>query len=216
MPESTASPARICQLDDGYSREARMLLYHAYRHEPTFAYLFEAPRPGYERRLRAMVRERVRQHFYMQLPAIGLLLEDRLIGIALIVPPHRRLGVTDSWAWRLRMMLGTGLRCTRRYLDYQAALATCLPTEQVHVLPLLGIDPQFQGQRHGEQLLQAVRDWCAEDPNTQGMVLNTSNEHYLAFYQHQGYEEIGEIAVGPIRERVFFHPGPASSRMAMV
>lgn len=144
MPETTAAPARVCLLDDGYSREARSLLYNAYRHEPTFAYIFEAQRPGYERRLRVMVREWVRQHFYLQLPAIGLLVEDRLIALALIVPPQRRLGVADSWAWRLRMMLGTGLRCTRRYMDYQAALASCLPTDQVHVLPLLGCTRSFR------------------------------------------------------------------------
>jgi hypothetical protein len=41
------------------------------------------------------------------LPAIGLLVNDRLIGIALIAPPQRRLGITDSWAWRLRMVLST-------------------------------------------------------------------------------------------------------------
>ena len=28
------------------------------------------------------------------------------------------------------------------------------------------------------------------------------------FYKRQGYEEIGEVAVGPIREHVFFHPNP--------
>ncbi|WP_079227858.1 GNAT family N-acetyltransferase [Pseudomonas putida] len=211
MLEATAAQARICTLDDGYSREARSLLYNAYRHEPTFAYIFEGQRPGYERRLRVMVREWVRQHFYLQLPAIGLLLEDRLIALALIVPPQRRLGVADSWAWRLRMLLGTGQRCTRRYMDYQAALASCLPTGQVHMLPLLGVHPQFRGHHYGEQLLQAVHDWCAEDPNTQGVVLDSGNEHYLAFYARQGYEEIGEVAVGPIRERVFFHPNPVSS-----
>jgi hypothetical protein len=42
------------------------------------------------------------------LPAIGLLVNDRLIGIALIAPPQRRLGITESWAWRLRMVLSTG------------------------------------------------------------------------------------------------------------
>ncbi|MCV9918009.1 GNAT family N-acetyltransferase [Pseudomonas sp. BT-42-2] len=215
MPDQTPVAARICQLDEGYSREVRSLLYHAYRHEPTFAYLFEAQRPGYERRLRVMVREWVRQHFYLKLPAIGLLIEDRLAGVALIVPPLRRLGVADSWLWRLRMILGTGVRCTRRYLDYQAALAACLPSEQVHVLPLLGVHPQFQGQHYGEQLLQAVHDWCADDPQTQGVVLDTGNAHYLAFYQRQGYQEIGEIAVGPIRERVFFHPNPLSSKSAI-
>lgn len=215
MPEATTVDTRICLLDDGYSREVRSLLYHAYRHEPTFAYLFEGQRAGYERRLRVMIREWVRQHFSLQLPAVGVLVEDRLVGVALIVPPLRRLGVADSWLWRLRMILGTGLRCTRRYLDYQAALASCLPSEQVHVLPLLGVHPQFQGQLYGEQLLQAVHDWCAEDTETQGVVLDTGNAHYLAFYERQGYQEIGEIAVGPIRERVFFHPKPLSSKSAI-
>lgn len=92
MPDATAAPAQVTLLDAGFAREARSLLYHAYRHEPTFAWLFEGLRPGYERRLRVMVREWVRQHFYLALPAIGLLVEDRLVGLALIVPPHRRLG----------------------------------------------------------------------------------------------------------------------------
>lgn len=208
MPESTPAPAEVRLLDSGYSREARSLLYHAYRHEPTYGYLFEAERTGFDQRVRALVRERVRQHFYQELPAIGLLVDDRLIGIALISPPVRRLGVTDSWAWRMRMVLSAGFRCTRRYLDYRAALMACLPGDAVHVLPLLGIHPQFQGKHYGEQLLTAVHDWCAEDENSHGVVLDTGNEHYLAFYQRQGYQEIGEIAVGPIREHVFFHPGP--------
>jgi GNAT superfamily N-acetyltransferase len=216
MPDVSAAPARICLLDEGYAREARSLLYHAYRHEPTYGWLLDSQRPGYERRLRVVIREWLRQHFYLQLPAIGLLVEDRLVGLALIVPPLRRLGVADSWAWRLRMILGTGLRCTRRYLDYQAALAGVLPSAQVHVLPLLGVHPQFQGQHYGERLLQAVHDWCADDKGTQGVVLDTGNAHYLDFYQRQGYQEIGEIAVGPVRERVFFHPNPSSGKVTIV
>lgn len=210
MPDVNAEPVRICQLDDGYRGEVRSVLYHAYRHDPTFAYVLEAQRPGYERRLRAMLRAWVGQHFHLQLPAIGLLIDDRLVGVALIVPPTRRLGVVDSWAWHLRMVLGTGVGCTRRYLDFQAALATCLPQGKVHVLSLLGVQPQFQGQRYGEQLLQAVHQWCAEAPGCAGVVLNTGNAHSLAFYQRQGYQQAGEIAVGPIRERVFFRPQPVS------
>ena len=67
------SPAEVRMLDSGYAREARSLLYHAYRHDPTFAYLFEADRPGYDQRVRATVRELVQQHFSEDLPAIGLL-----------------------------------------------------------------------------------------------------------------------------------------------
>ncbi len=45
-------------------------------------------------------------------------------------------------------------------------------------------------------------------PSSQGVVLDTGNGHYLEFYKRQGYEEIGEVAIGPIIEHVFFHPSP--------
>lgn len=205
MPHRTAE---VRLLDGGYAREARSLLYHAYRHDPTFAYLFEADRTGYDQRVRATVRELVQQHFNEDLPALGLLIEDRLIGMALIAPPRRRLDITESWGWRMRMLLTTGFRCTRRYLEYHDAVLSCLPPGQYHVLPLIGIHPEFQGQKFGEQLLEALHDWCAQDDTSQGIIIDTGNPHYLAFYKRQGYEDIGELAVGPIIEHVFFHPNP--------
>ncbi|WAC44172.1 GNAT family N-acetyltransferase [Pseudomonas sp. SL4(2022)] len=205
MPDSLAE---VRLLDSGYAREARSLLYQAYRHDPTFAYLFEAERPGYDQRVRATVRELVQQHFAEDLPAIGLLIDDRLIGMALIAPPQRRMDITESWAWRMRMLLTTGFRCTKRYLEYHDAVIACLPPGPYHVLPLLGIHPQYQGQRLGEQLLEALHNWCAEDASSQGVVLDTGNGHYLEFYKRQGYEEIGVVAIGPIIEHVFFHPNP--------
>jgi GNAT superfamily N-acetyltransferase len=215
MPESTNVTAEIRQLDGGYSREARSLLYQAYLEEPSFAYLFESGRPGYEQRVRATIRELVKQHFTQDLPALGMFIEDRLIGVALIAPPQRRLGITESWAWRLRMVMGAGLRSTQRYLAYYESVLACLPSDAVHLLPLLAIRRDFQHQRYGEQLLQALHDWCAVDENSQGVVLDTGNDNYLDFYRRQGYEEIGEIAVGPVREHVFFHPNPQVSLGSM-
>ena len=211
MPDSLAE---VRLLDAGYAREARSLLYQAYRHDPTFAYLFEAERPGYDQRVRATVRELVQQHFAEDLPAIGLLIDDRLIGMALIAPPQRRMDITESWAWRMRMLLTTGFRCTNRYLEYHDAVLACLPPGPYHVLPLLGIHPQYQGKRLGEQLLEPLHNWWAEHASSQGVVLDTGNAHYLEFYKRQGYEEIGEVAVGPIREHVFFHPNPQVVRQA--
>ncbi len=204
------SPAEVRLLDGGYAREARSLLYHAYRHEPTFGYLFEAERPGFDQRVRATVRELVLQHFNQDLPALGLLIDDRLVGMALIAPPQRRLDITESWAWRLRMLLTTGFRCTQRYLAYHDAVLACLPSDNVHFLPLLGIHPQFQGQHLGGQLLEALHNWCAEQGNSQGLVLDSGDEHYLEFFQQHGYEDIGQVAIGPIVEHVFFHPNPQS------
>ncbi len=203
-----ADVAEVRMLASSYASEARSLLYHAYRHEPTFGYLFEAERPGYDQRVRATVRELVNQHFLQDQPAIGLLLEDRLIGVALIAPPQRRLEITESWAWRLRMLLSTGLRCTRRYLDYHAVVLGALPPGRFHVLPLLAVHPRYQGRHYGEQLLEAVHNWCAEDATSSGLVIDTGNDRYPNFYARQGYEEIAQVAIGPVVEHVFFHPAP--------
>lgn len=208
MPELPSETAEIRQLDSGYSRETRSLLYLAYRQEPSFAHLFESGRSGYEHRVRSTIRQLVKQHFLQEMPALGLFVADRLVGAVLIAPPQRRLGITESWAWRIRMLMSTGLRGTQRYLEYYHDVLACAPSEAVHVLPLFGVHPDFQGQRYGDQLLHALHDWCAEDKNSEGIVLDTGNGHYLEFYQRQGYEEIGEVAVGPVRERIFFHPNP--------
>ncbi|MBH9428723.1 GNAT family N-acetyltransferase [Pseudomonas aeruginosa] len=194
-------------LDDGYSREVRSLFYHAYRHEPTFAYLMDAQRAGYDQRVRACVREMVERHLGEELPAIGLFIDDRLVAAALITPPQRRLDITESWSWRLRMLFSVGLAATRRYLDYHRAVQACLPVGPHHQLPMLGVHPEYQGRQIGEQLLAAVQRGCAEDSASQGLVLDTGNARYLDFYQRHGYREIGEVTLGAVREHVLLHPG---------
>jgi GNAT superfamily N-acetyltransferase len=204
-----ARPAALCQLDGGYTAECASLLFHAYRNDPTFAYLFESERAGYDYRLRATLRELLRKHFAEQRPALGLLLDDRLIGVALIAPPQRRLELTESWGWRLRMLLGAGLRPTRRYLDYHAAVMACVPPGAHFLLPLLGIQPSFQGQHYGEQLLDALHAWCAQDEHAQGIVLDTAGHRSVEFLRRHGYQEIGEVAIGPVREQVLLRALPA-------
>lgn len=205
MPETRAE---VRMLGDSYAREMRSLLYHAYRHEPTFAYLLESDRPGFDQRVRATIRELTHQHMLEELPVLGLVIDERLVAVALIAPPQRRLGITESWAWRMRMLLTTGFRCTKRYLEYHEAVLGCLPPGPYHVLPLIGVHPEFQGKHLGEQLLEALHAWCAEDGGSQGLVLDTGNARYLDFYRRHGYEEVGEVALGPIREHVLFHANP--------
>ncbi len=111
MPETQTAIADIHMLDRGYSREARSLLYQAYRHEPTFGYLFEAERPGYEQRVRATVRELVKQHFLQDLarhrPA-GQRPPDRHRPDRAAATPfghHRKLGVAFAHGAQHRFSL---------------------------------------------------------------------------------------------------------------
>ncbi|MFC0712148.1 GNAT family N-acetyltransferase [Azorhizophilus paspali] len=194
----TAS-AEVRLIDEGYLRESCSLLYQAHRYTPTFAYLFESDRPGYEQRVRAVVRE---------------LLGERLIGAALISRPQRRLEITESWSWRMRMLLTAGFRCTRRYLDYHEAVIACLPPGAYHILPLIGVRPKFQGRHYGEQLLGVLHRWCAVDSNSRGIVLDTGDPHHLDFLHRQGYQEVGQVELGPVREYILIHPNPQPLREA--
>jgi len=70
--------SQICMLGSDYQTQVRSLLYQAYRLEPTFEWLFEAERIGYEHRVRATLCELVQAHFAEGLPAIGLLVNEPL------------------------------------------------------------------------------------------------------------------------------------------
>lgn len=208
MPDTQLAEPVVRLLDGAFSREVRSLLYHAYRHEKSFAYLFEANRAGFDQRVRATIREIVNQHFGQERPAIGVFVEDRLVAVALIAEPQRRLEVTESWNWRLRMVLTAGFACTKRYLAYDQAIKSVVPEGAYHLLPLLGVHPAFQNRQLGERLLLELHAWCAAQQQSQGIVLNTSDSRYEHYYKRLGYQELGEVAIGPLIEKVFFHPNP--------
>ena len=63
----------IVRLDDTAFNEAKSILYQAYRHEPTFQYLFDHRKPGYDKRVRATIRELLNLYFELNQDAIGVM-----------------------------------------------------------------------------------------------------------------------------------------------
>ena len=196
----------VVRLDDSALNEAKSILYKAYLHEPTFYYLFDNAKPGYEQRIRATVRELIALYFTLGQDAIGLLLDETLVAVAFIGSPQLRLNLTGQFNWRLRMMLTAGMAPTRRYLDYHDQIQACLPERSVHELPLMGVDPRYQNRGLGRRLLESVESICSANPRTSGIVLDTGNSRYLDFYKSLGYEDIGRIRLGAVEEYVLFKP----------
>ena len=75
LSQRAIADPELVRLDPGALGAAKSLLYTAYRHEPTFQYLFDASRPGYDQRVRATIREGIELHFSNQQDAIGLVAE---------------------------------------------------------------------------------------------------------------------------------------------
>ncbi|HEY9119317.1 MAG TPA: GNAT family N-acetyltransferase, partial [Marinobacter sp.] len=74
----------IVRLDASARNEAISILVSAYRNEPTFQYLFDHRRPGYEQRVRATVRELIDLYFELDQDAIGVMADDTLVAVAFI------------------------------------------------------------------------------------------------------------------------------------
>ncbi len=196
--------ARVVRLESGALAEAKAILYRSYKNEPTFKYLFEAKRPGYEQRVRATIRELISLHFATAQDVIGLALDNHLIAVALVGSPDVRLNLAKQLNWRLRMMLTAGMDCTWRYINYHKQIHKCLPEDQHHELPLFGVDSNYRNMGYGRQLMNALENICRENPRSTGIALDTGNTRYLSFYKELGYEVVGTVELGELSENVLF------------
>lgn len=199
----------IVRLDHSARNEARSILYHAYRNEPTFQYLFDHRKPGYDQRVRATVRELIDLYIELNQDAIGVMVGDTLVAVAFIGEPELRLNLADQLSWRIRMVLTTGFASTRRYLDYHRKIREMLPQPLAHQLPLMGVNPGYQNRGYGRLLLKTVEALCAENPRASGLVLDTGNSRYLPFYESEGFRSLGKIRLGDFEDHVLFrevHP----------
>jgi GNAT superfamily N-acetyltransferase len=68
------------------------------------------------------------------------------------------------------------------------------PHEPHWYLPLIGVDPAFQGKGYGSALLRGALERC--DREHAVAYLESSNERNIPLYERHGFEVIGTIQVG--------------------
>ncbi|MBO6850252.1 MAG: GNAT family N-acetyltransferase [Marinobacter sp.] len=204
----------VVRLDEDARNEARSILFHAYLHEPTFQYLFDHRRAGYEQRVRATIRELVDLYIDLNQESVGVMVDDTLVAVAFIGEPELRLNLADQISWRIRMVLTAGFASTRRYLDYHEKIKQLLPQPLAHQLPLMGVNPKYQNLGYGRLLLSTVERLCAENPRGSGLVLDTGNSRYLPFYESEGFRSLGKIRLGDFEDHVLFREVTPAERKA--
>lgn len=197
--EAAGEPTLV-RLDESAANEAKAILYQAYRHEPTFQYLFDYQRPGYDQRVRATIRELIAVYFQKSHDVFGVEVDESLVAVAFIGGPEVRLSLGRNINWRLRMMLTAGFSSTRRYVDYHEQIRASLPRRAVHELPLMGVHPRHQNRGFGRFLLAAVERLCAENPQSAAIALDTGNSRYVQFYESMGYRNVGQVKLGDVTE----------------
>ena len=191
-------------LDASWSPQVRSLLYHTYRDDPLFQNILESDRKGYLQRIRACTRELATSYFTENMPVIGLLVGERLTGVAFVSSNEKAEEVTNRLLWRVRMMLSIGYTGTENYLEYQQSLLSTLPASRSYLLPLIGIHPDFRDLGYGRKLLTAVHDLCDLDQESAGSSVSLSNEALLPFFEGMGYQRAGKAEQGDYQQVLLF------------
>lgn len=73
-------------------------------------------------------------------------------------------------------------------------LSSYYPTEACWYLPMIGVDPNFQRQGHGMELMSHMLD----EIDSQGLpvYLESSNPKNISLYKLCGFEELGRLELG--------------------
>ncbi|MDO7673573.1 MAG: GNAT family N-acetyltransferase [Reinekea forsetii] len=210
MPLIALDDVAVVRLDDRFNRQARSLLYHSYKDEPTFKYLLDAQRPGYKQRIRATIRELIGLHMDRGGFIFGVVhkADDRLLGVAFFSDLQLKMDISKQLFWRLKMILTAGFESTRRFVDYFNDVQESLPSKNHRMVSLIGIHPDFQKQGLGKLLLESIHAITDQDENSIGLFLDTGNNRYLDFYQSLSYEVFTELPLGQLKEFVLYRPNP--------
>ena len=205
---SELSSYKVVTLDRSISRQARSLLYHCYRHEPTFQLLLQHNSPGYKQRIRATIRELIKLHFDRNETVLGIVDDehDHLAGIAFVSDIELKMDLSDQFMWRLKMFLTTGYECTREFIQYLTDVQQAIPQQKHRMVNLIGIHPDYQRMGLGRMLMNSIHEYCAQDKDSIGIFLDTGNRRYADFYQSMGYQVHKIVRIGEIEEAVFFKP----------
>jgi ribosomal protein S18 acetylase RimI-like enzyme len=105
-------------------------------------------------------------------------------------PPHPDFAAARDDAWR---HLGADVQ--GRYDECVAAWQSIqVDKPQLHV-NMIGVRDEYRGRGLGRQLLDEVHALCERSPLAEGVSLTTEDPRNVEFYQHMGYQVVGEARI---------------------
>lgn len=179
-------------------RVAASLLYQAYKDDPVFREIFSAEKEGYEKRLRAAIREELNVFWQNGQPMFGMYNGDTLEGVVCMTQPDQGFGPGRYWHWRLKMLLTAGYVSTKHMVEKERLISTAVPYQNYLLLAFIAVHPRYQHKGLGHLLISAAQTLMAEKPDIEGVVALATRAEYKSFLAHQGFTQVDVIKVGLI------------------
>lgn len=197
-------------------RVAASLLYQAYKDDPIFREIFKVDKEGYEKRLRAAIREELNVFWQSGQSMFGMYNGDTLEGVVCMTQPDQAFGPGRYWHWRLKMLLTAGYVSTRQMVEKEQQICASVPYKNYLLLAFIAVHPRYQHKGLGHLLIAASEALLTDKPDAEGVVALATRPEYESFLAHQGFTPVNVVKVGPIEGQLMAlgRKGQASARDA--
>ena len=152
------------------------------------------PEEGQEERRRSLIGFFTDVRFAMEWPVLGVMAGERLVAAALINEPHDRSFLERFREGLARVRQELGEAAFTRLERFEKASEGNEPPARHYFVGMLGVLPSEQGRGHARVLLEHVRQ-LSKDAGCAGVALSTEDAENLPFYEHMGFEIVGQASV---------------------
>jgi GNAT superfamily N-acetyltransferase len=149
-------------------------------------------------------------------PIYGIIREGKVVAAVVTEMAHcistGTMRLTD-YAMLPRLVAALGLGGTLRAIRLAKELSQNRPAEPHLYLRLIGVDPGHQGCHYGTALLGHLHALASLRTDLFGIYLETATERNVAYFEHAGYQLLGEMRPLGVRMWRMMHPlGHAASK----
>ena len=125
---------------------------------------------------------------------LGLFVDDRLAGAALVEPP-RGVGGPVRMVAAAAMFLTAAVRLplstTATLNTYMRVARSAAPVGPHHYLTMIGVSAAHRGAGHGRRLVEEVTGLARTHPRSIGVALDTENAANVSMYENWGFRLTG-------------------------
>ncbi len=186
---------RLAPFAPGDGEAAIRILHAAFRDDPCLRHCFVAEAPGYDDRLLGYCEV---GHAWHLEAGQGLQLAHRgaePVGVAYYGLPDSPPDADAGSRLYTALLERCGEEAVARFRAYNRLVDEAAPEGAWASLALLAVSPSCQGQGVGSALLRGLLEACSQQFDCEGLLLDTSTDRNVAFYERHGFEQLARVAV---------------------